>query len=290
MDYDAALAELYQAPHGSFVEERKRLAAKLKADGDKAAAAQLAKRTRPTVSAWVVNQLWWHAGDAFTALLHAAAKLRDGDLSANAAHRDALAKLRTRASAMLSDAGHPPTETTLRRVTQTIAAIAATGSWEPDAPGTLTADRDPPGFDAAMLAPVTESDGAEAARKIVEATQQKAKQAAAVRKAMHAAMPAPVELEDEDEDEDEGIEADEADEDLEETKVRDAATELARTETPLGPDVKELATELKEAKQRLAAAEASAEKLRAQLAAAKDEIAEARRIVDDLQRQLDDAD
>lgn len=281
MDYDAALAELYQAPHGSFVEERKRLAAKLKADGDKEAAGKLGKRTRPTISAWVVNQLWWHATDAFKALLHAAAKLRDGDLSANAAHRDALAKLRTRASSMLSDAGHPPTETTLRRVTQTITAIAATGSWEPDAPGTLTADRDPPGFDAAMLAPMTVSDEAEAARKIVELQKHKAQKAAAVRKAMHAGMPAPVEA-----DEDEEAEEDE------EPAVEEspAPPTLARTETPLGPDVKELSSELAAAKQRLAAAEASAEKLRAQLAAAKEEIAEARKLVDDLQAQLDAAD
>ncbi len=264
MDYDAALAELYQAPHGSFVDERKRLATALKASGDKEAAARLGKRTRPTISAWVVNQLWWHAGDAFKTLLVAAAKLRDGDLSANAAHRDALAKLRTRAAAMLSDAGHAPTETTLRRVAQTIAAIAATGSWEPDATGTLSADRDPPGFDAAMLAPMTESDGAEAARKIVEATKQVAEKAAAVRKAMHAATPADI---------------------VEEV----AAPPLARTETPLGPDVKELGSELAAAKQRLAAAEASAEKLRAQLAAAKEEIADARRMVDDLQAQLDAA-
>ena len=282
MDYDAALAELYQAPHGTVVEERKRLVAKLKADGDKAAATRLGKRTRPTISAWVVNQLWWHAGDAFESLLRAAAKLRDGDLSANATHRDLLAKLRTRASSMLTDAGHAPTETTLRRVTQTIAAIAATGSWEPDAPGTLTADRDPPGFEAAMLAPVTESEGAEAARKIVEATKQKAKKAAAVRKAMHASTPAPVDEEELEDDEEEAEEAEETEE-TEET----APPKLARAEIPLGPDVKALTAQLETAKQRLAAAEANAEALRARLAAAKEEIAEARRVVDDLQSQLD---
>lgn len=288
MDYDAALAELYQAPHGSFVDERKRLATALKAAGDKAGAAQLGKRTRPTISAWVVNQLWWHAGDAFKTLLHAAAALRDGDLSANAAHRDALVKLRTRAAAMLSDAGHAATESTLRRVAQTIAAIAATGSWEPDAPGTLSADRDPPGFDAAMLAPTTESEGAAAARKIVEAEQEKARKAAAVRKAMHASTPVATEDDDEEDDSETDEDEDEDEDDEEETTSTPAP--LARAETPLGPDVKELGAELKAAKVRLAAAEASAEQLRAQLAAAKEEIAEARRLVDDLQAQLDAAD
>jgi hypothetical protein len=129
-------AELYQAPLGEFIAERKRMA-----KDDKS----LAKLSRPTVSAWAVNQLWWHARDAFDALLASAEKLRKGDLRATAAHRDALAKLRARAKAMIDDAGHATTEATLRRVTQTLSAIAA-GGWEPDEPGTIAADRDPPGF------------------------------------------------------------------------------------------------------------------------------------------------
>lgn len=180
-DYDAAVAELYQAPHASFVAERKRLAGELKAAGDKAGATAFAKLGRPTISAWVVNQLWWHARDAFSLLLASAARLRDGDLAANADHRDALHRLKTRAAAMLADAGHGATESTLRRVAQTLAAIAATGSWEPDLAGALATDRDPPGFDAAMLAPTIASDAAEAAQRIVaqsEETQRKAAQVA----------------------------------------------------------------------------------------------------------------
>lgn len=197
-DYDAALAELYQAPHGSFVDERKRLAAELKAAGDKPGAAALAKRGRPTISAWVVNQLWWHARDAFASLLESAARLRDGDLGATPAHRDALGQLRARAAAMLADAGHGATESTLRRVAQSVAAIAATGSWEPDPPGALAVDRDPPGFDAAMLAPTIAGDGALAAQRVVaqmEQTQRRAAEVAAAAVAARVAMglePAPV--------------------------------------------------------------------------------------------------
>lgn len=146
--YDAAVAELYQAPHGSFTAERKRLAAELGQHGDKAGAATLAKLPRPTISAWAVNQLWWHAKDAFDALLDTAARLRKGDLRASAAHREAIAKLRSRAAAMLSDAGHGTTEATLRRVTTTLSALAATGGFDPDPPGAIAADRDPPGFEA----------------------------------------------------------------------------------------------------------------------------------------------
>jgi hypothetical protein len=36
----------------------------------------------------------------------------------------------------------------LQRVTGTLSAIAASGGFEPDEPGALSADREPPGFDA----------------------------------------------------------------------------------------------------------------------------------------------
>jgi hypothetical protein len=145
---DAALAELYQAPLDQFIAERKRLAGELKAAGDAAAAKELGTRAKPPVSAWVTNQLWWHARDAFDELLAAADKLRKGQLAASAQHREALAQLRKRAAAMLEQAGHGATESTLRRVATTLSAIAASGSWDPDQPGTLSADRDPPGFEA----------------------------------------------------------------------------------------------------------------------------------------------
>jgi hypothetical protein len=148
MRYDDAVASLYQAPVDQFVTERKRLAGELKAAGDKAGAAQLAKLARPPVSAWAVDQLWWQARPAFDALFETAARLRDGKLDAMAAHRDAIARLRAEATRILTAAEHAATEATLRKVTQTLAALAATGSWEPDAPGALAADRDPPGFEA----------------------------------------------------------------------------------------------------------------------------------------------
>ncbi len=147
--YDDAVVELFQAPHGSFVAERKRLAGELKASGDKVGATRIGKISRPPISAWTVNQLWWHARDAFDTLLVTASRLRDGELSATPAHREAIAALRARAAAFLSDAGHAATESTLRRVATTLSSIAATGSFEPDRPGTLADDRDPPGFEAA---------------------------------------------------------------------------------------------------------------------------------------------
>lgn len=151
MAYEDAVRELFQAPHASFVTERKRLAADLKAAGDKTGAAKLGKLNRPPISAWAVNQLWWQARDAFDKLLVTAERLRDGDLGGTAAHREALAALRQRASAILTEAGNAASEGTLRRITTTLSAIAATGNFDPDPPGALTDDRDPPGFEAAGI-------------------------------------------------------------------------------------------------------------------------------------------
>lgn len=148
MTYAEALTELYQAPLEQFIAERKRLVGELKAAGDKTGVRLLGTRAKPPVSAWVANQLWWHAREDFDQLLAAADKLRKGQLAASGEHRDAIAKLRKRAAAMLEQAGHGATEATLRRVALTVSAIAASGSWAPDEPGTLSADRDPPGFEA----------------------------------------------------------------------------------------------------------------------------------------------
>jgi hypothetical protein len=149
--YDDTVAELYRAPHDAFVAERTRLAAELKAGGDKAGASRLAKLRRPPVSAWVVNQLWWRARDEFDSLFASAKRVKKGDLGATAAHRHALGELAARAKQLLGEAGHAANEATLRRVTATLSALAATG-FDPDPPGALSSDRDPPGFDSIELA------------------------------------------------------------------------------------------------------------------------------------------
>ncbi len=151
MTFDDAIRELFQVPHAAFVGERKRLAAALKAAGDKPGGTRLGKLGRPPISAWAVNQLWWREREAFDHLLATAARIREGDLGGTAAHREALTDLRTRATAILADAGHGNTESTLRRIATTLSAIAATGTFDPDPPGALTADRDPPGFEAAGI-------------------------------------------------------------------------------------------------------------------------------------------
>jgi hypothetical protein len=154
-EYDVALTTLYQAPHEGFVAERKRLAAELKAAGHKDAATKLAKLERPPISAWAVNQLYWREREAFDSLLETAASWRKGAAGAASAHRDAANSLRKKAAKILTEAGHSANEATLRRVSSTLSALAATGGFDPDPPGALRADRDPPGFGALEGATLT---------------------------------------------------------------------------------------------------------------------------------------
>ena len=75
-DSQQSLEALYAAPLASFITERNRLAAEMRAAGKGDAAKELARCRRPTASAWAVNQLYWHERDAFDVLLAAAARLR----------------------------------------------------------------------------------------------------------------------------------------------------------------------------------------------------------------------
>ncbi len=152
-----SLQALYTAPLASFITERNRLAAELRAAGKGDAAKELARRRRPPVSAWAVNQLYWHEREAFDALLAAAARLRKGVLKETSAYREALRELNRRAAAILRRSPHAPTDATMRRVMGTLAAVAAAGSFDPDPPGALGGDREPPGFEAIDTVAATRS-------------------------------------------------------------------------------------------------------------------------------------
>lgn len=163
-EYDEAVATLYRAPLADFVAERKRLAGELKAAGHKDEAARLGKLVRPPVSAWVVNQLWWRKREGFEALLAAAARVKAGDREASQEHRQALGQLRDVAAELLRESGNAASEPTLRRVTTTLSAVAASGGFAPDAPGALSADRHPPGFETLGFGAAT-APGATAKRE-----------------------------------------------------------------------------------------------------------------------------
>jgi len=151
---------LFQLPLTEFTKARHALAARLRAAGQVAQAAAVNALPKPSLSAWTVNQLYWRHRKAFDQLRVAGDRLRKAQASQLAgkggelrglveAHRAGVAELSTRAAALLRDAGHPPTPDLTRRITTTLEALAAYGR-QPSAPpaGRLTADVDPPGFDA----------------------------------------------------------------------------------------------------------------------------------------------
>jgi len=183
---EAAIASLFQASLEQFVTLRKQLCSELKAAGNGEAAGRLAKLKRPTVSVWVVNQLWWHERAAFDALFTHARRIGSGDLSGAAEHRRVLAELREAARHLLKQAGHPVSDATLRRIATTLAALAAVGSFEPDPPGALQRDRDPPGFEALTL-PVASKAEVQAVAAQTAAERAAAEQAAAEQAARAAA-------------------------------------------------------------------------------------------------------
>jgi hypothetical protein len=155
--YDEAVQALYRASLDQFVAERKRLSDELKAT-EPGSAKLFSKLPRPSISAWATNQLWWRERDAFEELFETSGRLRAGDLEASGAHRKATNRLVTLAGELLREAGHGASEATMRRVAANLGALAAQGTFDPDPPGALKSDRDPPGFGALVGASFPERD------------------------------------------------------------------------------------------------------------------------------------
>jgi len=150
---------LFKLPLAEFTGARNTLAAQLKRDG-RANEANLVKAlSKPSISAWAVNQLHWKHRDAFTQLIATSQRLRQAQKSRTAgkigdmrgsldARREALSQLSELASALLTEAGHNPTPDTIHRITTTLQAVAADTSPDGPTPGRLTHDVDPPGFES----------------------------------------------------------------------------------------------------------------------------------------------
>ena len=160
---------LFKLPLAEFTPARNALAARLKKAGEQAMAEEVKALPKPSVPAWVVNQLYWQHREAFDRLIEAGdeyrraqAKQKTHDPAAMREHlearRNAQAALAQIAGTVLHDAGSSGTQGMLRRVTSTLEALAAYGSL-PDAPraGRLTAEIAPPGFD--LLAGLLPSSG-----------------------------------------------------------------------------------------------------------------------------------
>jgi hypothetical protein len=141
---------LFKLPLGEFTPARNALAARLKKAGKQALADEVKALPKPSVPAWVVNQIYWRHREPFDCLIEAGERFRDsgGMREHIEARRNAQAALVPIAADILHDAGYSDARNMLRRVTTTLEALSTYGSL-PDAPraGRLTAELEPPGFD-----------------------------------------------------------------------------------------------------------------------------------------------
>ncbi len=154
---NAELDQLYQVPLKDFVKERNALAAERKKAGDAEGSKSIKALTKPSASAWAVNQIFWKEREVFDALIvsgdgYRAALTNDGAAAADAADTERKQKLDNAlrsARRILEEDGQNATPVLLGRIATTLDAISSYGSANPEpVAGRLTADIDPPGFGA----------------------------------------------------------------------------------------------------------------------------------------------
>jgi hypothetical protein len=130
-------SDLYGLPLERFVPERAALAKQLRDEGQRDAAAQVAKLPKPSNAAWAVNQLVRTQGRAVSDLFEAGDALQkaqsdllagrsEGEALREAAEREraSLEALMKRAHGLLSAEGHELSQTMLDRVADTLHAAA----------------------------------------------------------------------------------------------------------------------------------------------------------------------
>ena len=164
--------DLFKLPLAEFTAARNILAAKLKKGGDAEEAERVRTLSKPPLSAWAANQLYWRHRKPFDQLLAAGERFRKAQVEQLAgrsadfrapldARRETLSRLAKLAAEILRESGHPTTPDTMRHIMTTLEALATYGGDTGGPPaGRLTADVDPPGFEAlAALVPLERSGG-----------------------------------------------------------------------------------------------------------------------------------
>lgn len=164
---DESIDRVYQSPLAEFVTARNQLASTLKREGRPEAGAQVRALAKPSLTAWVVNQLYWRAREDFDALVAAGDQLRgaeramlEGRTVKKAADVQrvrvmALKQLLGRADDLCRADGIAFSPLLRRRLSMNLEAIAVYGTaGARHQRGRLTADLEPPGFDVlTALAP-----------------------------------------------------------------------------------------------------------------------------------------
>jgi hypothetical protein len=152
---DGEIDRLYGLPLAEFTAERDALARRLRAEGDKQRAADVAALKKPVLAAWAVNRLVRTRREDVDALVNAAAAIRKGTNDADERFRETLERLTKSARDILAETGRVPTDAVVREVATTLRSAAAA---EPDvlSQGLLTQPVEASGFAAmagAVLAP-----------------------------------------------------------------------------------------------------------------------------------------
>lgn len=153
-DIESQIDELYRLPVGEFVAARDELSRSLKKAGDADAAARIKALEKPGLSSWAVNHLYWNARKDWDGLTSAGGRLRSAQRRGDAdqlreavrERRQAMSVLLKQAEAALEAGGHVANPRTLGRISGTLEAIAAKGTFE--AAGRLSHDLQAPGFEA----------------------------------------------------------------------------------------------------------------------------------------------
>ena len=155
---DAEIDALFHLPLAEFTSARNALAARFAKLGRAIDAKRVKSLAKPPAPAWAVNQLYWQNPKAIDQLIGVTERIRKAQTGKikNVDLRDLfnekkrmMSELTERGSAILTAAGHAASIDAMRRVSATLEALAVWGKTDgaPQA-GRLTADLDPPGFDA----------------------------------------------------------------------------------------------------------------------------------------------
>lgn len=135
---------LYSLPLEDFTAERNALAKELKEAGDKDAAASVKKLAKPTLSAWVVNQLARREPELMQELISIQDRLADPSSASKlreltGKRRELVTALKRAAGSVLEAGGHG-SGSTLQQVSQTLLAGATEEEQQLLAQGRLTRD------------------------------------------------------------------------------------------------------------------------------------------------------
>jgi hypothetical protein len=161
VELDEELEALFSAPLDEFVGIRNERAAALRKAGERAMAAAVKEQTKPSLTAWVVNQLVRRRREDVEQLLDVGERLRSAHQAAltgagkqefddaRRAERQLIAKLVREAERVLLDSGRAPTPGVLERVNRTLRSAPADDEGrELLARGRLVSDVEATGFEA----------------------------------------------------------------------------------------------------------------------------------------------